>query len=276
MAPIGAEWHYALLILFIWFSGCTTQEKYDVYPVCPANEDCLTLSTIVNEKDTYFTSNVTLVFHPGDHSLQDEIVSVADVSNLTLQGSTASNSSDALATRIVCDNSSFSYSSVPFLHIHSVNFVSCRSVLSFTVALFQDCSFENSTGVNGGAMYVDSVSNVMFVGHTVFTGNTAIQTGGAIYTSDSAITFSGETTFAVNHVQSGDGGAVYAEEYNTLSFSGYNMFEENTAIYYGLHLPLHPSSVDHNYLECSPAMFQIFHSVLQQPINGVEVKMATE
>ncbi len=134
-------WHCAVLVLLTWISGCAAQYTYDVYPIdtCPASDNCLTLSDIVNEREKYFTSNVMLFFHPGDHSLQGEAVSVANVSNLTLQGSTASSSSCAPVTRIVCDNSSLSFSGVSDLQIVSINFVSCRNVLSFTVSVFPNC-----------------------------------------------------------------------------------------------------------------------------------------
>ncbi len=236
---VAVKWHCAVLILFtLWISECAAQYTYDVYPVdtCPANENCLTLLDIVNDGDKYLTSHVTLVFHPGDHNLQDEAVSVANVSNLTLQGSTTRGSSGAPVTRIMCDNSILTFSSVYNLYIHSIDFVSCRSVLLFTVSLFQDCSFENSTAVNGGAMAVYGGSNVTFLGRTDFTGNTATWKGGAIYANNSIITFSGKTTFAVNHVlfaYFGRGGAVYADERNTLSFSGNSNFEGNTAEFDG-------------------------------------------
>ncbi len=224
---MSAKWHLVLLILLAcWTSGYA----YDVYTIdACVNENCLTLSDIVNEREKYFTSNVTLVFHPGDHSLQGGAVSVANVRNLTLQGSTTSSSSGAPVTRIVCDNSSLSFSDVSDLQIVSINFVSCRNVLSFTVSVFQNCSFENSTAVNGGAMAVKRGSNVAFLGLTVFTGNTATLYGGAIFATYSNITFSGKTIFAVNHVHSehfSGGGAIYAN-YSTITFSGITTFAVN-------------------------------------------------
>ncbi len=221
-----------LVLLTLWIPACAAQHTYDVYPMCPTtNKECLTLSGIVREMDKYFTSDVTLVFHPGDHSLQGEVVFVANVSRLTLQGSTTSSSSGAQVVRVLCDNSSLYFSGVSDLLIVSINFVSCRSMLSFTVSVFQDCSFANSTAVNCGAMAVNKGSNATFLGRTVFTGNIAIQDGGAICVNDSIIAFSGKTTFAVNHAYSyyGLGGAVYAEEHSILSFSGNSSFDSNTA-----------------------------------------------
>ncbi len=168
-----------------------------------------------------------LVFHSGDHSLQGGALSVANVSNLTLQGSTTSISSGAPVPRIVCESLSLSFSAVSDLHIVSINLVSCRNVLSLTVSVFQDCSFENSTAVNGGAMALYSGSNVTFLGLTVFTGNTATQKGGAIYADNSLVAISGKSTFTDNHSVSG--GALYTDYNNNLSFSGNSSFEENTA-----------------------------------------------
>ncbi len=224
-----------LILLTSWIPACAAQYTYNVYPTCATDQECLTLSDIVNEREKYFTSNVTLVFHPGDHSLHGETVSVANVSNLTLQGSTASSSPDAPVTRIVCDKSSLSFSDVSDLHIVSINFVSCRNVLSFTVSVFQDCSFENSTAVNGGAMTVNRGSNLTFLGLTFFTGNNATQKGGAIYADDSIITFSGKATFTDNHSSSssGRGGALHTPYNNSLNFSGSSSFEGNTATFGG-------------------------------------------
>ncbi len=230
------------VLLTLWIPVCAAQYTYNVYPICATDRECLTLSGIVNEREKYFTSNMTLVFHPGDHSLQGEPVSVANVSNLTLRSSTTSSSSSAPVTRIVCDNSSLSFSGVSDLHIVSINFVSCRNVLSFTVSVFQDCSFENSTAVNGGVMSVNSGGNATFLGHTVFTGNIATQKGGAIFASNSIITFSGKTTFAVNHAHF-VGGAVYAEENNNLSFRGTSSFEGNTAVYHGGALKVYDNNI---------------------------------
>ena len=58
---------------------------------------CTTLSEYVQDADLYFTSNTTMVFLPGDHTL-DMNITVANVTRLTMHGES---SSGKIAT-IVC------------------------------------------------------------------------------------------------------------------------------------------------------------------------------
>ena len=89
---------------------------------CPHNStNCATLSEYAQEVELYFTSNTTMVFLPGDHTL-DTNITVANVARLTMcgeffQGNGAS---------IVCNVSvGFSFTSMVELKIYSLAFKSC-------------------------------------------------------------------------------------------------------------------------------------------------------
>ena len=61
------------------FSCCSAENVYCVTPTvtscssCPHNNHCATLSEYAQEAEVYFTSNTTIVFLPGDHTLDTNI-----------------------------------------------------------------------------------------------------------------------------------------------------------------------------------------------------------
>ncbi len=226
---LTAKMHFALLLVFtLWVAhSCTADlSTYDIHPVdtcSETNAECLTLSDVVRKKDTYFLSNSTLIFHPGEHSLQGEVVSVANIQGITLQGLHYRGRSSS-APKILCVNSSFSFSGVIDLQIVSIGFIACRIGLHFTDAAFQDSRFENSTR---GAVAVFDRSSLTLSGVNTFAGNTAGE-GGAIVARNSNLTFYGDTTFEANEAQY-FGGALFVTDLSWLYFNGSVGFEANTA-----------------------------------------------
>ena len=110
-------------------SYCYAENMYCVTPTiascssCPPNStNCTTLSEYAQEANLYFTSNTTMVFLPGDHTL-DTNITVANVARLTMcresfQGNGAS---------IVCNVLvGFSFTSMVELKIYSLAFKYCR------------------------------------------------------------------------------------------------------------------------------------------------------
>ena len=188
-----SSWSILLLLaLAVAVSSGTANHTYNIYPACADNNSqCLTLLDIARASNEYFISNATLVFSPGDHNLQEQVVSITNISGLTLM---SSNGSEA---RMSCGNSSFSFSTVSELQLVSISFISCRFELSSTTASFQDCWFENSTASVGGAVAVYSGSQVHFYGRIGFVGNEA-WIGGAIFANNSNLTFFGDSSFIGN------------------------------------------------------------------------------
>ena len=78
-------------LLINTLSHSSAENVYCVTPTatscssCPHNTHCATLSEYAQEAEMYFTSNTTMVFLPGDHTL-DTNITVANVSRLTMRG----------------------------------------------------------------------------------------------------------------------------------------------------------------------------------------------
>lgn len=169
------------------------------------------LADVMKGRDSYFTSNSTLLLHPGTHRIEWELVSVTNISNLTLQGyHDCENTSELSIAKITRVNTSFVFSSI------STTYCSIR--LSLTAAVFLNIKLESSTGSHGYEALAAYHSSVEFNGVYTFSNNTAETAGGAIYTKLSNLTFSGRTRFTGNTAE--QGGVVCAKDNNTLSFSG--------------------------------------------------------
>ena len=119
--------HVAALLLST-LSCCSAENVYCVTPTgtscstCPHNSThCATLSQYTQQAESYFTSNTTMVFLPGDHTL-DMNITVANISRMTMYGESSSD----YAARFVCNGSvGLSFMSIVDLKIHSLTFTSC-------------------------------------------------------------------------------------------------------------------------------------------------------
>ena len=117
--------HVAALLLST-LSCCFAGNVYCVTPTqptdtscspCPHNSThCATLSQYAQQPKSYFTSNTTMVFLPGDHIL-DVNITVANISRLTMWGE----SSLGYAARVVCNGSvGLSFMSIVDLYFNSL------------------------------------------------------------------------------------------------------------------------------------------------------------
>ena len=74
--------YLAAVQLIITLSYCSVENVYCVTPTatscssCPQNTNCATLSEYAQEAKRYFTSDTTMVFLPGDHTLDTNITVV--------------------------------------------------------------------------------------------------------------------------------------------------------------------------------------------------------
>ena len=213
----------ALLINTI--SYCSAENVYCVTPTatscssCPHNTHCATLSEYAQQAELYFTSNTTMVFLPGDHTL-DMNITVAKVTGLTMHAE----SSLGNRAKIVCSESvGLSFTRMVDFKMHSLAFTSYSrkfvialpgiSSATIFVALFLhstqygeliNCSFHDNN--LGNALVVNN-TNITLAGNTEFTHNSACGTiviGGAIITLGSNLTFSGNTTFFENSAMFSD------------------------------------------------------------------------
>ena len=229
-------------LLINTLSYCSAENVYCVTPAttpcsssCPHNSNyCATLTEYAQEAKRYFTSNTTMVFLPGDHTLDTNII-VAKVTRLTMCGES---SSDNMA-KIACNGSvGLSFTSMVEFKIHSLMFTFCGrdSVVppaSKYALLFEsiehaelvNCSFHGNLGT---ALVVDN-TNITLAGNNDFTHNHC-QTcagGGGIAAINTVLSFNGINNFINN--SAGYGGAIYTSHNTVLSFNGASNFTNNSA-----------------------------------------------
>ncbi len=231
-----------LLLPLLTLPLASTQTSYYVRPTSesPCNhEDCLTLSEYASEASRYFNSDtLTLVFLPGEHTLNTSIV-FQRFESLTFLGSLTSLPN--ITSMIVCNNTSaFILSNISKVMMKALSFESCGSNLDSTTVLkvvpaltvhfipnlylttchmkhnhlplflnksrmyLHDSKFKNNRGWFGGAITAAS-STVVFLGDNVFQGNYAV-TGGGVFASSSKLLFEGSTTFLSNNARDSGGG----------------------------------------------------------------------
>ena len=251
-------------LLINTFSYCSAENVYCVRPAttscssCPHDSlNCTTLSEYAQEAELYFTYNTTMVFLPGDHTL-DTNITVANVDRLTMR---EESSSGKIATVVCSGPVGLSFTRMVEFKMCSLAFTSCRRLLRYTIIIHDymytpvygamslqstqyaelvNCSFHDN---NGTALLVDN-TNITLAGNTELTHNKAcgsIVLGGAIIAISSNLTFTGNTTFLGNSAISGQcpfadivggGGAIYTSD-TVLRFSGTNNFINNSASYGG-------------------------------------------
>ena len=101
--------HVAAMLLSA-LSCCSAENVYFVTPTqptdtscstCPHNSThCATLSEYAKQTNSYFTSNTTMVFLPGNHIL-DMNITVANISRLSMCGEPSS----GYVAKVVCNGS---------------------------------------------------------------------------------------------------------------------------------------------------------------------------
>ena len=237
-----------LLLLVTALPFCTTQNTYYVKPTpdTPCHEDpCHTLSEYVSESGQYFTSNTTIIFLPGEHVLQQN-VAVTNVGRLAFIGYCPAD-----VSRIICSDTTLTFTNICLLEIAGLAFHSCTIVLNTSSAVFKNTSFkygealfvhsstitfdgatrfERSKAVFGGGLFAEE-SNLTFHGNTTFINNEAIQQGGGIYMIQSIVKFTGDASFIANIVHQGGGGGIYG--YNSsldFDFENTIIFLDNSAV----------------------------------------------
>ena len=242
-----------VLVAVLLINSCSAENVYCVTPTaiscsfCPRNSThCATLSEYGREAKSYFTSNTTMVFLPGQHTL-DLNITVTNVARLTMRRNFSAND----VAMIVCNGSvGLSFSSMVEFKINFLHFRSCSKkydmppasnyallLQSTQYAELVNCSFYDNIGT---AIVVDNTSNIS-VWNSEFAHNhcqpKSCIGGGGIIVLNSNLTFIGNITFLENYAtfygpMSG-GGAIYTSNNSILSFNGTNNFISNSADYGG-------------------------------------------
>jgi len=239
-------------LLLSTLSCCSAENVYCVTPtkpsdtscsLCPhSSTNCATLSEYAQQAKSYFTSNTTMVFLSGDHTL-DMNITVANISRLTLCGE----SSSGYVAKVVCSGSvGLSFMSMVALKIHSLAFISCGRSFDKYVMLLEsteyaelvNCSFQKNIGT-ALAVYQTSITLAEnnefthnYCDHEGFIANSCVGVGGitALYSN---LTFIGNTTFLRNHATFGSAGIYMIN--CSLSSTGSIHFINNSLTYFSEH-----------------------------------------
>ena len=239
----------SLLLVLYSLPSCSTENTYYGTPTpdtpCPG-EPCHTLSQYAEHDFKNFSSNTTLVFLPGDHTLDHTIsfgltAGLSDWRNtthhhypyhsLTLLGSPSP--LPEVTSRIVCTRSAgFAFSGITELHITALAFISCGhgpavSVWSVLNSSIVNCTFQNNFSwqwQDGG--YSDEGSVIVTLKSTLTLTGCTIQNNGGYYRG-ALVVESSILTLTRCTIQSNDGGAVLATD-SILTLTE-NTFQNNTA-----------------------------------------------
>ena len=120
----------SVLLLVCYFRIFTTVES-EVYHLLPSQSDscsvdyhdCLTLSQFINKSSIYLADNTTLIFTPGRHTMESELM-VANFHTFSMFAET----SPFVETEIVCcDQANFIFSNVTAVIIDGFKVSECRN-----------------------------------------------------------------------------------------------------------------------------------------------------
>ena len=218
------------------------ESTYHIKPTpdtpCPA-EPCLTLSEYA--QSPFLTSNTTLIFLPGSHSL-DRDIAVTNVTRFVMVGDSAS--SPQITSRIVCDGSHLlTFFNISQLHIYFLQITSCGSVTVPAVSVVSVSQVQILGSVFGTASLLvigsmlncsgTNFSNSLGTGlvlskdyvelhSSVFSNNS----GGGVNSTNSTLTLTGINTFMNNTADFG--GGISATE-SSIYITGNVTFLDNSA-----------------------------------------------
>ena len=206
---------------------CCTQSTYYVKPtpdtLCPL-EPCLTLSEYAQGAGPLFTSNITMVFLPGDHQLYNDM-GITNITTFTMVGDVTT--LPDITSNIVCTGpAAFIFQNISYLKIHALELGYCGSANLAAVQLSAILQFElsNSAFYNSRNTSLEATGSDLTITETRFHGSsstglflfgcTAEFLGSNVFSNnlrsgvhsyESIITFNGTASFVNNSGESGGG-----------------------------------------------------------------------
>ena len=195
------------LVLLLILPLCSAQRTYYVTPTpdvpCPTAGACCVFSNCVDQVYPYFHSNTTLVFLPGNYTLETSL-SVRGVHNLTLTGDPAT--FPQITSTITCNNNPavyLAFSDVRELHISSLAIDSCLGSATHDFLALRavsldsaydsqiiNCVFLNSystaTELTAGTLIVQNSGDVT-VTDCVFENNVNTNTGALVIENSNSV-----------------------------------------------------------------------------------------
>ena len=234
-------------LLISTLSYCSAENVYCVTPTatscssCPHNSThCATLTEYAQEAVSYFTSDTTMVFLPGDHVL-DRNITVANVTRLTVCGDSSGN----MATVVRNGSVGFSFTNMVDFNIYSLDFTSCNKSWSYdshsasnSALLLQstqnaklvNCSFHDNLGtaLTVHNTNITQAENSKFIHNQCASESVRCKLGCGITALNSNLTFIGNTSFLSNKLGASDAGAgAILAVASSLHFTGTGTFCDN-------------------------------------------------
>ena len=146
--PMGSLVLTLALLSAIQLVCSAPESTYYIRPApdtpCPA-EPCLTLSEYAQGIDHFFTSNTTLVFLPGDHSLDRDVV-IANVTRIAVLGDPTS--LPEITSRVTCISpAALVFQNISELHLSGmgVSFCGNDDVPAILVSSVSQCEITYSS-----------------------------------------------------------------------------------------------------------------------------------
>ena len=246
---------------------CLGQNTYYVSSAtdsaCPSTP-CHNFSQYIQNSETYFTSNTTFIFSPGDHIVEAKVL-IANVSTLKLIGSNL-----RISSRILCTlPAGFALRNVSNSEFTALEFISCGlQSFPFSAILlnqsnnfkFINCSFQSSRNTAMRALK----STVVLTGNN-FTNNSANQHGGGIFAVSSNVYLQGKNIFAYNTAQT-FGGAIAMNSLSTFIITGSAVFVNNVARFGGGICIMNSTAV-FTFISCGMQGFPFLATLLNQTDN---------
>ena len=222
--------HFSFLLLV---SMCSSQVSCEVYQITSSSGDpcpmdpCLTLSQFTNQSDSYLNDNTTLIFQPGNHSL-NSVLSVSHITMLSMHGSSSN-------TVISCNVwGRFRLTNIPVVHVSNLTFIGCPgntviSVQQFTLEYSSFIGPDLENNAPGSALEITDTTASLY--SNTFTSNSGkehqyrcsensnVMAGGAILSTRSNINIT-ESWFEGNHAQVG--GAIFSEFQSNITITNSN------------------------------------------------------
>ena len=242
-------------VVLLALPSLTHGETFNVRPTstntsCPTHT-CHTLSEYAQDPGQYFkTSNLTLQFLPGNHTLNVKLF-ITSIHQLKLLG----NITAVVPSRVLCSSYvGFGFSYILEMRIDGLAFVSCAEfnvVLDHEVTYYGlylqtvetaeiiDCTFQDSYGSALGV--VDS--HVVLRGNNSFLNSCKLCSngkcyfsapncyGGGVFAQVSNLSVIGSSSFTGNSAY--HGGGVYAEFNSNVNITGKTYFINNSAYHGG-------------------------------------------
>ena len=224
------------------------------YTSCPTDQLCMTLENYTRLHN--LTTGMELIFLPGNHSLLKSILTLENVSNITLKGEKLATIVCTNEIIIQCENVSdlkikgliflqnftdqykLPISTIYLMNSHGVVISNTTFkgvgtikakiiILECSTVTIMECIFKNN---KGGIIYASAGTSLSITG-SHFTENTGSRIGGVILIQDSNLVLYGNLPNIFTHNSArNNGGAISC--YNcTLTMSGNNTFYNHSVLY---------------------------------------------